>query len=53
MERQPNFHIIMSDQHSPHIMGCAGDPIIRTPNLDLPESVVQARGLIREGKNKC
>ena len=34
MERQPNFLIIMSDQHNPHIMGCAGDPFIRTPNLD-------------------
>ena len=31
---RPNLLIIMSDQHSPHILGCAGDPVIRTPNLD-------------------
>jgi len=24
----------MSDQHNPHGMGCAGDEVIRTPNLD-------------------
>jgi len=39
-ERQPhlpqrvNFLIIMADQQSPHVMGCAGDRIVRTPNLD-------------------
>jgi choline-sulfatase len=26
--------IIMSDQHNAHIMGCSGNPIVRTPNLD-------------------
>ncbi len=31
---KPNFLVIMSDQHNPHIMGCAHDPIVRTPNLD-------------------
>ncbi len=24
----------MSDQHSPRVMGCAGDAVVRTPNLD-------------------
>lgn len=24
----------MSDQHSPHVLGCAGDPVVRTPHLD-------------------
>jgi len=32
--RPPNIVLIMSDQHNPHILGCAGDPIVRTPNLD-------------------
>lgn len=31
---QPNILLIMSDQHNPHVMGCAGDPVVRTPNLD-------------------
>jgi choline-sulfatase len=26
--------LIMSDQHNPHLMGCAGNGIVRTPNLD-------------------
>ena len=34
MPDQPNLLVIMSDQHSPHVLGCAGDAIIRTPNLD-------------------
>jgi choline-sulfatase len=29
-----NILIIMSDQHNTNVMGCAGDPVIRTPNLD-------------------
>ena len=29
-----NLLIIMSDEHNPKIMGCAGDSIIQTPNLD-------------------
>lgn len=31
---RPNLLVIMSDQHSPHVMGCAGDPVVLTPNLD-------------------
>lgn len=34
MNKRPNILLIMSDQHNPHILGCAGDPVIRTPNLD-------------------
>lgn len=26
--------MILSDQHNPFVMGCAGDPIVSTPNLD-------------------
>jgi choline-sulfatase len=29
-----NLVIIMSDEHNPKIMGCAGHPIVSTPNLD-------------------
>lgn len=29
-----NILIIMSDQHHPHFMGCAGHPVVETPNLD-------------------
>ena len=29
-----NLLILMSDEHNPQVMGCAGHPIIRTPHLD-------------------
>ncbi len=29
-----NLLILMSDEHNPKIMGCAGNPVIATPNLD-------------------
>ena len=29
-----NLVFIMSDEHNPRILGCAGHPIIRTPHLD-------------------
>jgi choline-sulfatase len=38
---RPNFLVIMADQHSPHVLGCAGDPVVRTPNLD----ALAARGV--------
>ena len=31
---RPNLLIVLSDQHSPHVAGGAGDPFARTPNLD-------------------
>jgi len=31
---RPNILLIMSDQHRADIMGCAGDPVVRTPNMD-------------------
>ena len=34
MSDRPNIVLIMSDQHNPHSLGCAGDPLVRTPNLD-------------------
>ena len=30
----PNLLYIHSDQHSPFVMGCAGDPVVETPHLD-------------------
>ncbi len=31
---KPNIIYILSDQHNPLVMGCAGDPYVRTPNID-------------------
>lgn len=31
---QPNLLLIISDQHNADVMGCAGDPVVRTPHLD-------------------
>lgn len=30
----PNLVLIMSDQHNASVMGCGGNPIVRTPHLD-------------------
>ncbi len=37
---RPNVLILLSDQHSPHVLGCYGDTVVRTPWLD---------GLARKG----
>ena len=29
-----NLLFILSDEHNPRVLGCAGHPMIRTPNLD-------------------
>ncbi len=34
MPERPNIVLIMSDQHNASVMGCAGNPIVQTPNLD-------------------
>jgi choline-sulfatase len=34
MSAHPNILVLVSDQHSPTVMGCAGDPHVRTPHLD-------------------
>ena len=39
---KPNILVIMSDEHTASIMGCAGDKVIRTPNLD----ALAARGVV-------
>jgi len=31
---RPNVLVLMSDQHSSHVLGCRGDKVARTPNLD-------------------
>ena len=32
--KRPNILLILSDQHNPHVIGCAGDEAVRTPYLD-------------------
>jgi arylsulfatase len=32
--RRPNILLVMSDQHRASAMGCEGDPVVQTPNLD-------------------
>ncbi len=34
MPERPNFLILMSDQHNPHVLGCNGDRVVRTPHMD-------------------
>lgn len=34
MSAMPNILILMADQHRADILGCAGDPVVRTPNID-------------------
>jgi len=33
-EAPPNLLYIHSDQHTPSVLGCYGDPVVSTPNLD-------------------
>lgn len=32
--KPPNVLWIMSDEHSPYVLGCYGDPVVQTPNID-------------------
>ncbi len=32
--KRPNVLWIMSDEHNPYVLGCYGDPIVETPNID-------------------
>ncbi len=32
--RRPNFLIFVTDQHRADHLGCYGNPIVRTPNID-------------------
>ena len=32
--KQTNLVILMSDEHNPKVMGCAGHPLVKTPHLD-------------------
>jgi arylsulfatase A-like enzyme len=34
MPDRPNIVVVLSDQHRPDALGCAGDPVVETPNLD-------------------
>src|SRR5689334_18174715 len=33
-DHRPNILLIISDEHNANVMGCAGDPVIQTPNMD-------------------
>ena len=39
---RPNILFIESDQHNPNIMGCSGDTVVSTPNLD----ALGSRGIV-------
>ena len=39
---RPNLLYIHSDQHNPAVIGCYGDPLVQTPNLD----ALAARGTV-------
>src|SRR5262245_18129693 len=30
----PNILVVMADQHRADVLGCAGDPVVQTPNID-------------------
>lgn len=34
MSARPNLLYIHTDQHNPTVLGCYGDPLVETPNLD-------------------
>jgi choline-sulfatase len=34
MVRPANFLVLMSDEHNPKMLGCAGHPLVTTPNID-------------------
>jgi len=34
MSERPNLLLVISDQHNPHVTGCYGNTVVRTPNLD-------------------
>ena len=40
MTKQPNFLFIITDQHRADYLGCAGHPVLKTPNID----AIAARG---------
>ena len=48
MANSPNILLIMSDQHSPNLLGCAGDEVVQTPTLDQ----LAAHG-VRFANNHC
>lgn len=33
-ERRPNILLITADQHNADILGCYGNPVVQTPNID-------------------
>ncbi len=43
-KQRPNFLILVADEHNPHVLGCSGDPVVKTPHLD----ALAARGTLFE-----
>ena len=41
---RPNILVIMSDEHNASVLGCYGNKVVRTPNLDR----LAARGIVFE-----
>ena len=41
MTRRPNFLLIITDQQRADHLGCAGHPVLKTPNIDQ----IAARGM--------
>ncbi len=44
MSKKPNFLLIITDQHRADWLGCAGHPVVRTPNID----AIAAKGTMFE-----
>lgn len=40
--KKPNIIVIISDEHNPSIMGCSGNRVVNTPNLD----ALASRGVV-------
>ncbi|HEX2244140.1 MAG TPA: sulfatase-like hydrolase/transferase, partial [Gammaproteobacteria bacterium] len=34
MDKRPNFLFVITDQHRADHLGCYGNPVVRTPNID-------------------
>ena len=49
MERKPNFLLIITDQHRADHVACYGNPIVRTPNIDM----LAARGFASDSFYVC
>src|ERR1051325_8799792 len=49
-DERPNILLIISDEHNANVMGCAGDKVIQTPNMD---SLAQTGTLFQNCYSNC